>query len=255
MAVMCEIEETDPVNTPNVLSVTVSGLNMALPAGTYWVGLTPTIEFGTLGQEFAWGAGDGFADGAETFAVNPGGGFGLGSAWGPAGTLFGAGIVWDMAIQVTGEVGSCGGGGCVAPASYTVFRGNELSGALGDFGASDDVAARYNPGFTINNLEAPVWLVFDAVAAGTTDFSIESQAGTPGLTYTAEAWNWNTNSYDELGTQDEQFNADQTVTFAITPADHVDGSGNVRARVGWRKTGFTINFPWEVRVDVFNFCN
>lgn len=27
--------------------------------------------------------------------------------------------------------------------------------------------------------------------------------------------------------------------------------GAVRARLGWRRTGFTINFPWEVSLDHF----
>ena len=143
-----------------------------------------------------------------------------------------------------------GGGGFVPPSSYTVFRGNELSGARGDFAESDDVKASYNPGFTINSLEAPVWLVFDATAGGATAFRCESSAGTPGLEYTAEAWNWNTHSYDVIGVQAEAFNTDQIVEFNITPADHIDSTTNaVRGRVGWRKAGFTINFPWTANVD------
>ena len=141
-----------------------------------------------------------------------------------------------------------GGGGFVPPAQYTVFRGIELNGAIGDYSTSDDVRASYNPGFVINNTEAPVWLVFDGNAAGATSFRVESQAGTPGLTYTMEAFNFVTGQLEVIGTQDESFNNDVVTTFPIG-ADNVDTNGDVRSRVGWRQTGFTINFPWVVQVD------
>ena len=146
-------------------------------------------------------------------------------------------------------VSSAGGvGGFVVPAAYDPFRGIELSGAITDFADSDDTRAMYNPGFTIGAFEAPVWLIFDAVAAGATDFSVESQAGTPGLTYTFEAFDWAAGVFVVVGDQAELFGADQVVTFPIGP-ENIDVGGEVRSRVGWRATGFTINFPWEVRVD------
>ena len=269
----------------NIQDVTATGVNVELANGTYWFGSTATAAFagmdGPAGdsaeQEFTWVStglldidGDGALsaadmatiDGAESQVINPGGGFdfdgdgtaGDGAAWQ---TLMSAStpIPVDMPMQVTGTEGSCAMGACVAPASFTTFRGLVVNADLSDFSGSDDVPARFNPGFTITNTEAPVWLIFDAVAANATSFSVESNAGTPGLTYTVEAFNWAANGYDEIGTQMEAFGTDQTATFTIVPADHVDGAGNVRARVGWRRTSFTINFPWEVRVDQFGFCN
>ena len=117
---------------------------------------------------------------------------------------------------------------------------------------SDDIYLRLNPGFILNNLEAPVWVEFFGTANGATSVEIESQAGTPGLTYTVEAWNWNTNAYEAIGSQAEQFNTDQIASFPMVP-EHVDTDSSVRSRVGWRKTGFTINFPWEVRIDHVNW--
>ena len=139
----------------------------------------------------------------------------------------------------------------VAPVSFSLFRGIEISGSLSDFVSSDDVRARYNPGFTINSSEAPVWLIFDGTAPNVAEVQLESQAGTPGLAYTVEAFNWNSNSFDVIDTRAETFNTDQVASFPIVPANHIDGAGNVRSRIGWRQTGFTINFPWEVRVDQF----
>lgn len=136
-----------------------------------------------------------------------------------------------------------------APSGFSVFRGIVQSAALTDFEAADDVRASFVPGFTINSEEAPVWLIFDGNLATANEFLVESNAGTPGLTYTMEAFNWGNASYDVLGTQPESFNTDAVTTFTISPADHVDVGGEVRSRVGWRRTGFTINFPWEVRVD------
>lgn len=135
--------------------------------------------------------------------------------------------------------------------SLSVFRGILVSGTLAEVQGSDDTRMELNPGFTINNLEAPVWVIFGAeLGGGNFDLMIESQAGTPGLTYTAEHFNYNTGTYDVLGTMDESFSVDTVETFPITPADHIDGSGASEARIGWRRTGFTINFPWTARIDL-----
>ena len=135
-----------------------------------------------------------------------------------------------------------------SPETITVFRGIELSGTITDFESSDDVRAVYNPGFVLTNVEAPVWLIFDGVAPSATEFLVESQAGTPGLTYTVEAFDFTAGALAVIGTQAEVFDVDQVATFPIT-ADNIDAGGEVQTRVGWRQTGFTINFPWEVRVD------
>ena len=138
----------------------------------------------------------------------------------------------------------------IPPTMVETFRGVEVDGPeLSDFVESDDVVASYNPGFTIGPFEAPVWLIFDANDAAATGIRVESSAGTPGLEYTVEAFNWAANGYDVLATQVELFNNDQVVDFAITPADHVDTNGDIRTRLGWRRVGFTITFPWQVNVD------
>ena len=143
---------------------------------------------------------------------------------------------------------TAGGGGFVAPSNHTVFRGVELSGATSDFADSDDVVASYNPGFVLNDTEAPVWLIFDGNAPSASVFLLESSAGTPGLEYTVEAMNFATGMLEVIGTQSEAFNVDQVLTFAVT-ADNIDTNGDTQSRVGWRQVGFTLNFPWQVNVD------
>ena len=139
--------------------------------------------------------------------------------------------------------------GPTLPDAFNVFRGSLLDGDLTAVQFSDDNYLRLNPGFTLNSIEAPVWLEFFAIANNSaTSLQVESNALTPGLTYTVEAFNYSTTSYEEIGIQTEQFGTDQVVEFTLN-ADNVDADGSVRTRVGWRQTGFTLNFPWEILVD------
>ena len=103
-------------------------------------------------------------------------------------------------------------------------------------------------------MEAPVWLIFDGTLAGTPSvlsFVVESNAGTPGLTTTTEAFNHVTQQFDVIDVRDETFNTDSVadIDISLGIANYVDSGGNVQSRIGWRQTGFTINFPWEVRLD------
>lgn len=132
--------------------------------------------------------------------------------------------------------------------SLNVFRGVVVAGGVAEVQESDDIAMRVNPGFVISPVEAPVWIEFFGNGECASTVEIESQAGTPGLAYTVEAWNFVSGSYEELGTQPEQFNSDQVVEFPLG-VDNIDSDNSVQVRIGWRRTGFTINFPWEVRID------
>ncbi len=144
----------------------------------------------------------------------------------------------------------------IHPDSVTALRGQWASGTLVDVFDSDDSYLNYQAQVTANSSEAPVCLIVDG-ASGDPDLSsiqllMESQAGTPGLTAILEAWNWTENEYDIVDSSATRFNIDAVVTVDLSNmvSDYVQpGSGSVRARVGWRKTGLTINFPWEVRLD------
>ena len=144
----------------------------------------------------------------------------------------------------------------IVPDTVTILRGLQIGGMLSDLFLSDDVRMRFWPGFVVNSNEAPVWLIFDASLPNDSpailSFTTEAQAGTPGLTTTTEVFNWTANGYDVLDVSQTMFNNDAVLTLDLTSgiADYVQaGSKAVRSRVGWRKTGFTFNFPWEVRVD------
>ncbi len=79
------------------------GGGYAVNAGeTYWIGLTPELEFASFGQEFHSQAA--VAMGAASQARNPGGGFGVGTDWFDAGVVFGGVSGWDAAILIEGWV-------------------------------------------------------------------------------------------------------------------------------------------------------
>ena len=69
-------------NGLRVNEVTASGLDIPLTAGRYWFGLSPISK---IPQEFHYSSISRYGD--ETQFRNPGGGFGLGTDWGPARVL------------------------------------------------------------------------------------------------------------------------------------------------------------------------
>ena len=137
----------------------------------------------------------------------------------------------------------------VVPDSFTVFRGFQIGGTLADAFESDDSRLRFNPGFTLNSDEAPVWLIFDATLStdspNSLKLAVESQAGTPGLTGTLEAFNWVSGDYDVVDVSATSFNIDTVVSVDLSSgvSNYMQtGTSAVRSRIGWRQTGFTLNF-------------
>ena len=144
----------------------------------------------------------------------------------------------------------------VVPGALNVFRGFLVDGVLANAFESDDSRLNFNPGFVLNASEAPIWLIFDADltsdSPSSLELTVESQAGTPGLTGTLEAFNWNSDTYDVIDVSNANFNTDTVVSVDLSSdiSDYVQsGTGAVRSRIGWRRTGFTVVFPWEVRLD------
>jgi hypothetical protein len=123
---------------------------------------------------------------------------------------------------------------------------------------SDDSYLCYKPGFTINSSEAPVTLDFAGTLGtdtpGAVQVNIESSASTPNLALTVSFFNYNTSTWDIVGTDSQTFNVDTVRTFDGVPADHVQpGTGQVKARYEVRKAGFTLQFPWTDCIDQVSF--
>ncbi len=140
------------------------------------------------------------------------------------------------------------------PDGFDAFRGFLLSGTLDDVLESDDNDLCYNPGITIFPSEAPVTLDFLGTlpndSPATLDVTIESSANTVGLELTISNWNYNTSSWDVVGTDMQSLNTDTVRTFAGVPADHVEpGTGEVRTRYEVRQQGIIFVFPWTDCID------
>ena len=85
------------------------------------------------------------------------------------------------------------------------------------------------------------------------DVIAESQSGTPNLSKTIEVFDWNSGSYVEIFEQSESFNVDSVGCIDVSTGiqDFVSPTLEVDLRISWRATGFTLNFPWQVRLDQF----
>lgn len=90
-----------PISITNPMSgtaeISMSGLNVVLAAGEYWVGFTPLTSFATHGQKFL-GVTTGIM-GAQSAVRNPGGAFGFGTAWASTSVI---GATTDSAIKIEG---------------------------------------------------------------------------------------------------------------------------------------------------------
>ena len=138
------------------------------------------------------------------------------------------------------------------PDSFDAFRGFHLSGDLDDVLESDDSDLCYNPGITILPSEAPVTLDFIGTSPDLSParlkVTVESSANTVGLELTFSFWNFNTTSWDIVGTATQTNGVDTVRTFSGTPADHVEaGTGEVRTRYEVRE-GIVL-LPWTDCVD------
>ena len=143
-----------------------------------------------------------------------------------------------------------------SPASVDVVRGNLISGMEDDVEESDDSYFVFQPGFTLNSTEAPVWLTTNSfvTASNTADltFALEANANTPNISQFVDAFNWNTGQFDEVSVQPVSFNNDSAIEVDLAPELYVQaGTGEVLNRVGFRQTGFTLLFPWSVSIDQF----
>ncbi len=144
----------------------------------------------------------------------------------------------------------------VFPDRLNIYRGVLIDGQQEDVNESDDQYAKFQPGFTLNSSEAPVWLIFDGTlpmdSPPELEIKLEASVNTPNINQRIEAFNWTSGQYDVVGTGSASFNSDSTVIVDLGSSvqDYVqDNTGRTKVRVGWKTSGVTILYPWTVRVD------
>jgi hypothetical protein len=97
---LVDITITDLGNV-NRVDADLSGLGITLPAGSYWIGLTPSLSEVQFDHEWHYGTVGGVLKN-DTAGRNPGGGFGVGTDWFNAGDTF-LGESFDSSFTLTGK--------------------------------------------------------------------------------------------------------------------------------------------------------
>ena len=141
------------------------------------------------------------------------------------------------------------------PQSFNSIRGVFLEGNLASLSASDNDLLRYNPGFTLNNSESPVWTEFTTVVSDPANtqemtISLETNTSTPGLSMMVEVFDQQNNNYQIVEALGSHAFGTQTTSITLTNPDYLNAAGELKTRVGFRQTGFTIQFPWTVGYDL-----
>jgi hypothetical protein len=99
MGIDCTTQGVDPAAN----LVAMMPVPLPLPAGHYWLGVAEVAPFTTYGQ---WGRHVVYSvTNIQGMWINPGGGFGYGTAWQPGAVLGGAGPV-DWAFRLEGTIGA-----------------------------------------------------------------------------------------------------------------------------------------------------
>lgn len=137
------------------------------------------------------------------------------------------------------------------------LRGLPNSGSVGNLSDSDDQFITFNPGFTLNSEEPPIWLEMTGNAGssspGALSFTLEARANSFNILQEIKLLNYDTGEFELMDTQNASFNADSVVTVSATGdvSRFVDAGNNnqVRAQTAWRANGFLLVFPWLVSVD------
>jgi hypothetical protein len=143
----------------------------------------------------------------------------------------------------------------VAPDAFQWLRGVWQSGGVGSLGADDGDYNVAKAGLVLFPSEPPAQLVVEATApAGQVlglGLDVVAKVNTPGLTQRIELWNWQTGAYVAAGTFPATTGDTQrTVSAPGAPSDYVQaGTGRVRAKVAFFRTGLTLVWPWTASVD------
>jgi hypothetical protein len=143
----------------------------------------------------------------------------------------------------------------LAPTAASWFRGAPTGGDAASLAEDDGVYMSAKAGLVLFPSEPPAQLVCDTVAPTGQVLGIEvdcvAKVNTPGLAQRVEVYDWTAGAYVACGTQAATM-ADSVHTVAppgplarfVQP-----GTGLVRTRVAFYRTGLTLLYPWTASVD------
>lgn len=153
------------------------------------------------------------------------------------------------------EVSFGGGGGTttINPSSMTLTPGIVVSGNLNSLFNSDDNYLVLRPGIVFSTQQDPIVMTLSGTAPGNTpsmlQFVWESKANQGNIRETVRAFNFMTNSYDQLNqvvltTGDVMRSANLS-----SPSNYIGPNNEVRAQMVYRTVGPVFSFPWLVSID------
>jgi hypothetical protein len=232
------------------MNVRVSGLAVALGAGTYHLSVTPigngsgrsyvSSAAGANGVGTPLGNGNSFVNsGALAFNFAPASYLGSGN--------------WDFSLAVES-------GGLppldIFPTTLNPIRGVVVSGNLASLTVSDDNRLVHRPGIVFTTGQAPVSFEVVGTApeqnASELRFRIESHATSPSVSQQVELYNYNTGAYVPF-TPVNLTTADvlREVVVSTGASNYIQaGTREVKARISFKATGPVFVYPWETRVDL-----
>ena len=147
----------------------------------------------------------------------------------------------------------------LAPASGVWNPGTAVSGGVGDLAADDDVYMVGQPGPVLQAGTPPCQVTFTAVVpGGTSHYRVQatSKASSLNIEQTLWLWNYNTNSWDAIGSPMALSTTESSMFTACpgTPGDYIQGGTNqIRAKLTHKQTGPVLAIPWKVSIDQFRF--
>lgn len=139
------------------------------------------------------------------------------------------------------------------PTSFSVLRGNYISGAVSDLLSSEDSYVVASPGNPAATIGPPLQILIDSysplAAPSSFQFQLEASVSAGTQIQKIELFNYQTNSYEFLDSRTATL-SDSTVT--VTPTGDlsrfVGGSNRVRAKVSYTPTSF-MSGPFLARID------
>jgi len=155
----------------------------------------------------------------------------------------------DYGLVVTGVTGSM----ALPMDSESLEVGNPNGGTIADTHLSENSKFKVRPGVVLSNSQAPVRMIKEVVAPTTPgDLWIvtEASASSNNVDERVELWNWSAGAWNLVGTHTDLTSVDQARSVFIgSPANYVNGSNHIRARISYMATAATLSFPWEADID------
>lgn len=155
----------------------------------------------------------------------------------------------DYALVATGVSGAMS----LPMVSETLETGIVFAGGVADTRLSDNDKFSVRPGITFSIGEHPIRFVKEVQApttVGSLWVSTEASVSDAGVSERVQLWNWTTSAWVTIGTHTDMATTDSVHTeFVGSPADYVNGSGNIRTRVSYYIDAPVFGFPVTANMD------